>query len=84
MSGVERAAERCIWTEQMGLPDELIERSRPQSVGQGLVGARRARGRRAHGASRPMTSTPGGGVKENRSGISFGFFTGFVKDTCVI
>ncbi len=81
MPGFERAAQRRVRPEEVPLAHELIECLRPQSIGKRSISARTDG---AHGPSRPITSTPGGGVKENMSAISFGFLTGLEKLTCVI
>ena len=61
----ERTAQRRAGAEQMRLPDELIERLWTQPVRQRPVSAV---AHRVHCGSRPITSTPGGGEKENKSG----------------
>lgn len=63
-AGLQRAAQRCPGAEQMLLADKFIERPRTQPIGERAIAAL---ARFFHGASRPITSTPGGGVKENRS-----------------
>ena len=60
--------------EQMGLPHILIERPGPQAIGQRLIGTVTGR----HCEPRPMTSTPGGGVNENRSAANFA-----LREACV-
>ena len=64
---LERAPQRRAGTEQVRLPDILLERLRAQPVRQRPVGAAGP----GHLASRPITSTPAGGVNVNRSGANF-------------
>ncbi len=71
-AGFQRPAQRCTSAQQMGLPDEFIQGLRAQPIGQWPVGTVADRG---HGA-RPITSTPGGGEKENRPGANSGLRIG--------
>lgn len=64
-TGFKGAPQRRRGTEQMLLADELVQRSRAHPISQGPVSA--LAGLFFHGASRPITSTPAGGVKVNRS-----------------
>ena len=75
-AGFERPAQRRPGTEQMRLPDELIERLGAQPIRQRPVSAVADR---VHCVSRPITSTPGGGEKENKSGANLAFRVGCVK-----
>ena len=61
---LQRAAQRCAGTQQMGLAHVFIEGLGSQSISQRAIGTVAAR----HWPPRPMTSTPGGGTNENRSG----------------
>ena len=65
--GFQRLAQGRAGTQQMRLADEFIERLRTQPVGERPVAAV---ARPGHLPSRPITSTPAGGVNENRSGAS--------------
>lgn len=75
-AGLERTAQRRAGAEQMRLPDELIERLWTQPVRQRPVSAV---AHRVHCGSRPITSTPGGGEKENKSGANLALRVGCVK-----
>lgn len=66
-AGLQRAAQRRAGADQVGLPDVLVERARAQPVRERPV---RTVAGGAHGDGRPITSTPGGGVKTNKSGAS--------------
>jgi hypothetical protein len=78
MSGLERAAQRRAYPEQMGLPDILIQGLRAQPISQGPVSAACR-----HLPPRPMTSTPGGGTNVNKSAANLALRLGFVKVNCV-
>jgi hypothetical protein len=73
----------------MPLPDVLIQRLGPQPIREGSVGAVPARSQAArnpsarHFASRPITSTPAGGVKVNKSSANFAFREVCMKVNCV-
>ncbi len=64
-SRLESAPQRRPRAEQMRLTHILVERLGTKPVGQRPIRPLAAGG---HCVSRPMTSTPAGGVKENRSG----------------
>lgn len=78
MAGLQRAAQGRTYTEQMALPDILIEGLRAQPISQ-----RPIRAARGHLPARPITSTPGGGTKVNKSGKSLALRLGLVKVSCV-
>ena len=78
MSGLERAAQWCAYSEQMRLPDILIERLRTQPISQ-----RPIRAACRHLPARPITSTPGGGTKVNKSGANLALRLELVKVSCV-
>ena len=61
-SGLERPTQRCRGAQKMFLPHEFIEAARAQPIGERAI---RTLGASRHGASRPITSTPGGAVNEN-------------------
>jgi len=60
----ERTPQRRTGAQQMGLAHVFIEGLWAQPVGERLIRAGRGHGYLA----RPITSTPGGGTNENRSG----------------
>src|ERR1019366_9929120 len=63
-TGLQSAAQRRAGAEQVFLSDELIKRPGTQPIGQRSIAAVADR---LHGGSRPITSTPAGGVKEKSS-----------------
>jgi len=65
MSRFQRTPQRRARPEQMRLPSVFVQHSRAQSIGEGAI-----RTVAGHLPGRPITSTPGGGVKVKRSGIS--------------
>jgi len=80
----QRTAQRCAGGQEMSLPDVLIQRLGPQPIREGSVGAVPARSHPArHFESRPITSTPAGGVKLNRSSANLAFRDVCVKVSCV-
>jgi len=62
MAGLQCAAQGRTHTEQMRLPDVLIEGLRSQPISQ-----RPIRAARGHFCGRPITSTPAGGTNVNKS-----------------
>jgi hypothetical protein len=66
--GLQRPAQRRAGAQQVRLSHKVIEGLRAKPIGQrpvGAVGPRHIQG------PRPITSTPGGGVNENRSAGNF-------------
>ena len=61
-SGLKRTPQRRPSAEKMLLAYEFIEGARAQPIGERAI---RTLAGFLHGASRPITSTPGGGVNEN-------------------
>ena len=83
LARLERAAQRLAGAEQMRLPDELIEGLRPHPIRERPIGAvaRSA----VTCASRPITSTPGGGAKVNSRAANVRVALGVSKTiSCVI
>ncbi len=78
MTRLESATQRRSRREQMSLSGVFVQRGRTQAIGKRTIGA--AGG---HWTGRPMTSTPGGGVNMNRSGISWMLRLALVKVSCV-
>jgi hypothetical protein len=78
MSRLERASQWCACSEQMGLPDILIKGLRAQPISQWPI---RAAG--CHLPARPITSTPGGGTKVNKSAANLALRFELVKVSCV-
>ncbi len=79
MAGLERAAQRRTRPQQMRLSDELLEGLRAQPISQRPIRAVAVR----HWPPRPITSTPGGGTKVNRSAANLALRFGLVKVNCV-
>ena len=79
MTGFESPAQRRAGAQQMRLSDVLIQRLRTQPIGQRPIRAVAG----GHLAVRPITSTPLGGTKENKSAANFALRFGLVKVSCV-
>ncbi len=79
-TGFERAAQRCPGSQQMRLSHVFIEGLWAQPVSERAVGAVAC----SHLPPRPITSTPGGGTNENRSGGKARFRFEFEKVNWVI
>jgi hypothetical protein len=75
MTGLKRAAQRCAYSQQMRLTDVFIKRPWTQSIGQWSIIALAYR----HLPLRPITSTPGGGTNEKRSGANLALRCEWVK-----
>ena len=75
MARLQRPAQWRARAKQMRLTNILIEGLGTQAVGQGPISAVALR----HLALRPITSTPGGGTNENRSGANFALRLELVK-----
>lgn len=71
---LDGAAQRLARTEDVLLPDHLLERARPHPVGERPRRIGRARIGGTHCAGVPITSAPEGGVKV-RSEAGTGTFT---------
>ena len=78
MAGLQRTPQGCPLPEQMGLADILIEGLRAQPISQGPI-----RAACRHLPGRPITSTPGGGTKVNKSGANLALRLELVKVSCV-
>jgi len=79
MTGLQCPAQRRTLPQQVRLPYVLIEDTRTQSIGQRPIRAVAHR----HLSARPITSTPLGGTKENKSGVNLALRFGLVKVNCV-
>lgn len=79
MAGLERAAQGRADAKQMCLPDILIEGLRAQPISQ-----RPIRAASRHLPARPITSTPGGGTNENKSGANEALRCELENVSCVI
>ncbi len=77
---LQRTPQGRIDSEQMGLAHVLIERLWTQSIGQRAVSAFAG----PHLPPRPITSTPGGGTKLNKSAANFTLRFELEKVSCVI
>jgi hypothetical protein len=75
---LQRATQRSSAAKQVPLPHVLVQGSRTQSIGKRSIAA--AAG---HLPGRPITSTPGGGVNMNKSGINLILRWELLKVSCV-
>ena len=79
MTGLQCPAQGRTLSQQVGLPDVLIEGARTQSIGQRPIRAVAHR----HLPACPITSTPAGGTKENKSAVNLALRFELLKVNCV-
>jgi len=78
-AGLQGAAQRRACAKQMRLSHVFVERLRAQPISQWAV-----RTVARHLPPRPITSTPGGGTNENRSGAKLSLRFELENVSCVI